>query len=313
MGVFDIFKRNSELEIMNDLDFYEETSKKTHLKRLAIETSVGLIGRTISQSEFRVRKDKKTIKNEMYYRLNVRPNQNMTASFFWQTVVRKLIYENECLIVQSYTGDLLIADSFTKKEYAVYEDIFTNVMVKGHVFSNSFNRSDVIYIQHSNEKLSKLIDELFYDYGDLLGRLLEFQKRKNQIRATVDIEGVTGNDKEKKAKVQSFIDRVYSAIHDKVVAIIPQTKGYTYKEHQQNTSVGPSVDEINKVTDGFMNQVANALGIPIALIKGDKADVEKQTRNFMVYCIRPIVKNLKDELNYQLIDKKAAMFVSRST
>ncbi len=289
---------------MLDLDLFEDAASKTHLKRMAIETCIGLISRTISQSEFRVRKDKKTIKDEMYYKLNLRPNKNMSASYFWQKVVRKLIYDNDCLIIQSDTGELLIADSFVKNEYAVMEDVFKNVIVKDYEFKRNFLMSEVIYIQYSNEKLSKLIDELFYDYGDLFGRLLEFQKRKNQIRATIDTAGVTGTDKQILDKVQNFINRVYGAIRDKAVALIPQQKGFDYKEHQQNTSVGPSVDEINKITDGFMSQVAAALGIPIVMLKGDMADLEKPTRNYMVFCIKPLVKKISDALNYTVIDRK---------
>jgi HK97 family phage portal protein len=300
-----IFKRNEEVDIMLDLDLFEEKSNKAHLKRVAIETCIGLISRTISQSEFRVRKDKKTIKDEMYYKLNLRPNKNMTASYFWQKVVRKLIYENECLIVQSDSGDLLIADSFAKNEYAVMEDVFKNVIVKDYEFKRSFLMSEVIYIQYSNEKLSKLIDELFYDYGDLFGRLLEFQMRKNQIRATIDTAGVSGTAEQILKKVQNFIDRVYGGVRDKAVALIPQQKGFDYKEHQKDNAVGPSVDEINKITDGFMSQVAAALGIPVVMLKGDTKDLEKPTRNFMVFCIKPLVKNVSDALNYTVIDRRA--------
>lgn len=303
MGLWDWITRSKEMDFMLDIDLIADQSKKTHLKRMAIETCIGLIGRTISQSEFRVRKDRKTVKDEMYYKLNLRPNQNMTAAFFWQTVVRKLIYDNELLIIQSDTGDLLIADSFVKNEYAVMEDVFKNVIVRDYEFKRSYLMSEVIYIQYSNDKLSKLIDELFYDYGDLFGRMLEFQKRKNQIRATVDIKAVLSTDEKKQEKVQSFIDKVYKAIQDRAVAIIPQQEGYTYKEHQKDNAVGPSVDEINKVTDGFMSQVAAALGIPMVMLKGDMADLEKPTRNYMVFCIKPLVKKLSDALNYSLIDR----------
>lgn len=307
MGVLDLFGligKNKELEVMLDLDLIDDASKKTNLKRMAIETCIGFIGRTLSQSEFRVRKDKKTVKDEMYYRLNLRPNKNMSASFFWQTVVRKLIYDNECLIVQSDTGELLIADSFIKNEYAVMEDVFKSVVVRDYEYKRSFLMSEVIYIQYSNEKLSQLIDELFYDYGDLFGRMLEFQKRKNQIRATVDIEGLNGKAEEQTNKLQSFINRVYKAVTEKAVAVIPQQKGFTYKEHQQNTTVGPSVDEINKVTDGFMTQVAAALGIPVVMLKSEMADLEKPTRNYMVFCINPLAKKISDALNYTVIDRE---------
>lgn len=125
----DIFKSNSELEFMYDAELIEDKSEQVHLKRLAIQTCTNMIARTISQSEFRVRQDKKTIKDEMYYRLNVRPNPNISASMFWHTVIHKLVYENECLIVQNDTNDLLIADHFERVQNANYQDRFKQVTV----------------------------------------------------------------------------------------------------------------------------------------------------------------------------------------
>src|SRR5690606_26857037 len=99
-----------------------------HMKRLAIETCIAFLARTVSQSEFRIRNGDTYEKGELYYRLNTRPNKNMTASTFWQTFIHKLIYDNEVLVIQADDGDLLIADDFQQKEYAVYEDIFSNVV-----------------------------------------------------------------------------------------------------------------------------------------------------------------------------------------
>ncbi len=117
-----VFKRNKELEFMLDLDALTDTANRLHMKRLAIDTCVSFLGRTISQSEFRVRNGKAFKKDELYYRLNVRPNKNMTCKYFWEKFVRKLIYDNECLVIQADDGDLLIADGFQHNEYVVFED-----------------------------------------------------------------------------------------------------------------------------------------------------------------------------------------------
>ncbi|MFS0667622.1 phage portal protein [Peribacillus frigoritolerans] len=153
MGILDMIKsRNKELEFMFDFDLIQDTSKKIHMKQLAIQTCINMISRTISQSEFYVKKDKKIVKDEMYYRLNVRPNPNMSASQFWQTVVHKLIYDNECLIIQSDTEDLLIADSFTRIEYALVNDLFKDVTIKNFTFSRTFQMSEVIYLEYISLK-----------------------------------------------------------------------------------------------------------------------------------------------------------------
>ncbi|WP_409299181.1 phage portal protein [Peribacillus sp. SCS-26] len=291
---------------MFDLDFVQDTSSRIYMKKLAIDTCVAFLGRTISQSEFRVRNGTEFVKDELYYRLNVRPNKNMTASTFWQTFIHKLVYDNECLIIQADDGDLLIADDFEHNEYAVFDDTFTKVKVKEYEFKRSFLQNEVIHLRNSNEKLSTLVDGLFKDFGDLFGRLLDFQMRKNQIRSTVTIEGLTGTDEEKTKKIQSYIDRVYKAIYEKAVAIVPQQKGFNYEEKQQGQSNGPanSVDDLNKVTSGFLDQVATAIGIPTSLLHGDMADVEKQTKNYMLFTVSPLLKKIKDEADVKFFTKE---------
>jgi HK97 family phage portal protein len=262
-----------------------------------------MIGRTISQSEFYVKKDKKIVKDDMYYCLNVRPNPNMSASHFWQTVIHKLIYDNECLIIQSDTEDLIIADSFTRIEYALVDDSFKDVTIKDFTYSRTFQMSDVIYLEYSNKKLSTMLDGLYADYGELFGRIIEFQKRKNQIRGLVDVEAITDKSEKGQEKLQNYINKIYKAFSGKSVAIVPQQKGFKLEE-MKNTTQLQSVDEVAKVIDGFLDQVAKALGIPIALLHGDMADVEKPTRNYMTFCIDPFLKKIRDELNAKMIDKK---------
>src|SRR5690625_744231 len=123
------------------------------MKRLAIEICISFLSRTISQAEFRVRNKEEYLKNELYYRLNTRPNKNMTASTFWQKFIHKLIYDNEVLVIQADDGDLLIADSFQQKKYAVYEDIFSDIVVRDFEFDRTFKQSEVIHLKYGNERL----------------------------------------------------------------------------------------------------------------------------------------------------------------
>ncbi|MEH6891962.1 phage portal protein [Bacillus sp. JJ864] len=297
-----VLNRNKEIAFMFDVDMFVDAANRAHMKRLAIDTCISFLGRTISQSEFRVKNKKEFVQDELYYRLNVRPNKNMTASTFWEKFVRKLIYDNECLVIQADDGDLLIADDFQHNEYAVFEDIFTNVTVKDYLFKRSFKQSEVIHLKYRNDKLSTLIDGLFADYGDLFGRILNSQKRKNQVRGTVDMDMIGAKTQEQVTKLQEFIDNMYKAIGNKDIAIVPQQKGIEYKEVYNGSANGPSVEEINKVTNGFLNQVAMAIGIPTSLLYGDMADVEKQTKNYMLFTAKPLLKKISDEANVKFFE-----------
>lgn len=290
---------------MFDVEMFIQKSNRTHMKRLAIDTCVSFLGRTISQSEFRVKNGKAYEKEDLYYRLNKRPNKNMTASTFWQTFAHKLVYDNECLIIQADDEDLLIADDFEHNEYATKEDTFVKVVVKGYEFKRSFKQSEVIHLKYKNENLAPLVDGLFADYGDLFGRILNSQKRKNQIRGTVDMDMLAAKDPKSQAKLQEFIDNMYKAVGSNDVAIIPQQKGFKYEEHFSGATAGQQgVDEINKVTNGFLNQVAMAIGIPLSLLYGEMADVEKQTKNYMLFTVSPLLKKLADEADVKFFTKE---------
>lgn len=286
-----------------DFELLVEQQEKVYMKRLALEICINMIAKTLSQSEVKVTKNGKSIRDEFYYKFNLRPNKNMTSSFFWQSVVHKMIYDNECLVVKTDDDDLLIADSFVHTKYAMFDDSFTEVNAAGYSFNRTFKMSDVIYLPYNNENMVDLVGELFGDYGKLFGRLLEYQMRKSQVRSIVDMEAITGKDKDTQEKIQAFIDKVYKGVSTNGHVVIPQQKGFKYSEYT-TPGTPPSVDEINKVTNGFLDRVAQALGIPIAMIRGEMADVQAQTKNYMIFCINPLSRKISDELNVKFIKKE---------
>lgn len=303
IGLLDIFKKNKELEQMYDLDLLESDMERGYMKRLALETCINFIARTISQTEFRQRRDGKTIKDQMYYQLNIKPNINQTASEFWQKVISRLLYDNECLIIQSDTGDLFVADDFTKTEYGLVPDKFSGVTIKNYTYNRSFSRDECIYIRYANESLERLINSLYEDYGKLFGRIFEFQMRKNQVRASMKLKAVMGKDDKTSEKMDSYLDRVRQRLESKAVAFFPLQDGVEYNEHSKNQGVSAGVDEVNKVYEGSLEIVAKAFNIPVNLLRGDMADIEDQMKSYFMLCIDPLLKGITDELNAQLVDR----------
>lgn len=157
------------------------------MKRLAINSCIELISKTISQVEFKVKDKNKYTKNSMYYKLNVKPNVNESATQFWQKAVYKLIYDNELLIIQNDTEDLLIADDFNVNEYAHVSNIYEHVRIGNFEYARTFKSDEVIYIKYNNENAEMILNDLYGDYGDLFARLIEFQMRKSQVRSIVKL------------------------------------------------------------------------------------------------------------------------------
>lgn len=290
---------DSSLEFFFD---YEEPSR-AYLKKMALETVISYIARSVSLSEFRLTKDKKPIKNETFYALNVRPNTDTSASSFWFDFTHRLIYQGEILVIVDDTGDLLIADSFERVEYAVYPDIFKDVTVKDYKFNRTFTMDEVIHLKFGNEKITKFLDGMFKDYTDLFNRLVETNLRSNQIRSTVEIDTSQRLDTETQGKLQKFINDMYKALREKSIAIVPQLKGFVYKEISNGVQTSSSVEDISKLKASLIDEVADILGVPQKLIHGDIADIDSLIKAYIKFCINPINRLIEDELNAKLIDK----------
>lgn len=308
MGVFqsffDIFKKNSEIESSYDFDALIDEYHTLYLKHLAIDTCAEFLARSFGRSEFRIRKNGQPLKNEWTYLLNVRPNLDQSASSFWQQVVYKLITQNEVLIVLSDDDQLLIAESYVRKEYALYEDYFENVWLKGYEFKRKFSMSEVIFLQYNNNDLSRYVRGLYDDYASLYNRMVEVAMRNHQIRATVTGKEGRGFDDKLQKRAQSYIDKVYAKFSKESIAIVPVQAGLEYNELTNTVGeTNQSIDELKKLKRQFVDEVADILGIPSTILHGELADLESAQTVLNKYCLKSLNKKIEDELNAKTISK----------
>ena len=118
---------------------------------------------------------------------------------------------------------MLIADSFTRKEYAIFPDVFSNVTVKDYTFKRTFNMDEVIHIMYNNEKLSKFMNGMFEDYTELFSRMIQTSMYSNQIRALAGMESTQNLSGENLTKLQTFIEKMFNSFKKNAFAIVPKT------------------------------------------------------------------------------------------
>jgi len=314
VSLFDVFKqsiRNEEpSDWIPDLVYGDDESARAYLKIMAKNTVLDFVARTMSTLEVKFKNKDGTADWE--YILNVRPNNDMSAATFWEKFFYRLMDDNEVLVIFTEDNQLLIADDFSRTEYAVYDDVFTGVTVKNYVFQKSFNMSDVIYIEYNNDKLDRFTKGLFEDYSELFGRIIEIAMRNNQIRGSVSINATaTANEKKdengktRTEKLQEYVDKIYQAFKTKSVAIVAKVKNIDYEEYTNKQGVSnQSLDELNKMKTSLIDDVANAIGVPTALIYGEKAELDSNLQAFRKLCLAPLMKKLQDELMAKIITKK---------
>ena len=304
MGLLNLFKREVP-EVGFEFEELERMFGNLQLKSLAVDKSAEFIARIFAKSEFKYLEDGKAKFSDWNYLLNVRPNKNESASDFWQKVVYRLITKNEVLIVLTKDDQLLVADSYTRTKYAVYDDVFEFVTCRGFTFEKRFRMSEVIFLQYNNNRLQDYISDLFTDYEKLHTRLVEALARNNQIRGTLKTKNNGSFDKEMLAKLQSYAEILFKSFNTKTIAIVPAQDGMEYTEHTNTTGTSNiSVDELKKLRQQFDDEVADILGIPTALIHGDMANLENSQKMFNSYCYQSLVKKMSDGLNFALVSRR---------
>ena len=304
MGLLNLFKREVP-EVGFEFEDLERMFGNLQLKSLAVDKSAEFIARIFAKSEFKYLEDGKAKFSDWNYLLNVRPNKNESASEFWQKVVYRLITKNEVLIFLTTDDQLLVADSYTRTKYAVYDDVFEFVTCKGFTFEKRFRMSEVIFLQYNNNRLQDYISDLFTDYEKLHTRLVEALARNNQIRGTLKTKNNGSFNEQMRDKLQSYADGLFKSFSTKTIAIVPAQDGMEYSEHTNTTGTSNiSVDELKKLRRQFDDEVADILGIPTALTHGDMANLENSQKMFNSYCYQSLVKKMSDGLNFALVSRR---------
>ena len=82
----------------------DDAGQRAYLKRVALDAGVNFIARRLAQATFKHKKNGKFLQDEVWYKLNARPNQNQTKTQFWEKAMHELLYEGECLLqIASFT------------------------------------------------------------------------------------------------------------------------------------------------------------------------------------------------------------------
>ncbi|HFI0791124.1 TPA: phage portal protein [Streptococcus suis] len=319
MGILDAFKfkfnKSPTLsESFENDELLKEISTNLALKASALNKVTNYIARTFSKAKFVIKGDLDENKKSWLYRLNVQPNPNQSSSEFLVEIAKNLISEGEVLIV-AYKGFIYLAEKFSKKDNKLAGNKYTVATIQGVTLDKTFSSDDVIYIRTENEGLQNYSEQLWADYGELLGRLINRQKTANQIRFTLGLpkdrvrekaqEAVDGGAKDAPSSNQRFFERVVERIKKDSVVAIPLNKDGSYNEFSNRYSSKASfVDDIKQVKNQYVDELCEILGIPSALIHGELADNHKNHEQMIEVVIEPMMRKLLDGLQVAIFTQE---------
>lgn len=283
-------------------------------KKLAVESCIDLIANALTMCEIQTFDKGKEIRGENYYLLNVQPNQNQNASEFMHSLVHHLIDDNECLVIMS-NDQLYIADEFTVEHYTFKESVYKNIIIGDLNLRREYMEPEVLYFKLNDNNIMQVIDGMYESLGKLLISTINFYKRKNSKRFLLKGDFLRAQDEETQTKIDEFFDNQLKNWLDpnKETSTFQLPDGYNLEDLSDggkgSASNGTSRDTTALINDIF-NYVATAFHVPVGILKGDVADIEKQMDSFLAFCINPMARLIQDEFNRKMYKKKD--FLKRS-
>lgn len=278
-----------------------------------IHAAINLIANCISKSEFQTFKRGEEFQGDEYYMWNYEPNTNQNSSQFLQELVSRLLYNNECLVVEM-NGQLMIAESFCKEEYALKETVFTGVTRSGFTFGRSFRMSQVLYFRLNNKNIRCLLTNLCNGYNKLLQDAVDKYEKAGGEKGILTIDaqaaGRKYGDKTFEEIFEDLMNKRFEKFFKSRNAVLPLFNGFGYVPRtgaEQSKKSTSEVKDITDLTDEILMKVSQAFNIPVSLLKGDVSDVKEITKNFLTFCIDPICDMMTGEINRKRYGKEEVL------
>lgn len=287
----------------------QERMSSLAMEEFTIHAAINLIANCVSKCEFKTFQDGKEKEGEEYYAWNYEPNRNQNSSQFLQELVERLLYYNECLVVEA-DGQLVIAESFTKEEYCLKEALFKNVYRGGLTFKRTFPMSEVLYFRLNNKNIRQLLSNLCAGYTKLLEDAVDKYEKAGGEKGTLKIDanasGVNYGKRTFEEVYEDLMNNRFRKFFNSRSAVLPLFNGFTYTKQaaEQSKKSTSEMKDITDLLDEIVETVARAFNIPVSLLKGDVSDVEKITKNFLTFCIDPICEMIQTEINRKRYGRK---------
>lgn len=301
----------------SDLAAFIQQNKPNALSEteFLLEAGIRMIAGAVANCRFQTfKKDKEEYGSESWL-WNYEPNNNQNAPEFIHKMIWMMIHNNECLIVADSSGKIHIADSYTRYENHLYQDIFSDVTLdvspgsqgEPFTFKRNFMMQDVIFLKLNNRNLSDLLAAITSQYASLLESALKAfdisvgehgilyvnaQAPQRSYGTKSDGTPRTFND-----VYNDMMTKQFKSYFENTNAVMTLFDGFEYKPSASSGSTADSFESIKAISDQSISRVATALGIPPVLFKGEVANDGNATDTMLSFAVMPYVRLIEAEIN----------------
>jgi len=305
MGLFSKDKNN------NIYDYLDKEVDKAEIKaicsnsvneikfmKLALYIVSTYIASAISTCEFKVYNKKGPVKDTTYYKLNIAPNPNDTATRLKYMLTKRLVQEGKSLVIQ-YKNYLFFADSYSYSSESILGYKFDNIKVHKEMLNEEFTRKTSFYFELDDEKVKSILDEVNNKYKKLLSDAMKVYRKAINNKWKLKIDSAKQHDPKFQEEFKEYVEKQLKDFITGDEAVYPELNGYDLSHLDEGETKTDSSDIRNLRKDIF-DMVAQAFKMPPSMMYGNVSNLKEVGNQFIAFAVKPIAKMIGEEITRNL-------------
>jgi HK97 family phage portal protein len=269
------------------------------LRIMAYNTCVSKIAAAVGSCEFETYANNELSKKSEYWQWNYDPNPNQNKREFYNQLIYRLYYDEEALIVKSASGSMFVADTFTRNEFDITGDTFSDVMIKTTKLNQfPYRQQDVLDLKLESAGVQKVLSGIAEAEAKLIETMRASFIRDKGKHGVLKISDTAAMDKDFKDTYTDLINTRFSKYFSADSAVLPLFEGYEYIPEAPQAA-GNETDKIRTMLNDTLELTAAMMGVPPSIVKGTGV-TDDDFNAFMTYTVLPITKMIETEANRKL-------------
>lgn len=298
--------------------------KENYIEAICTAHAVDLISRTIASTELLVyRCNNKTNKIEekkdnIYYRLNIKPNVNENGTNFKNKLVKTLLLNEKALVVFEKRRKLPVHYMFLAKTYNCNENvidgkIFKDVCIEdeegnSYTYKKEFKleNGDCIYFTYENTNTHEAIKTFKEVSAKLLNITDKAYKSSNVNKWRLKNPGgqptILDAETKKEISYEKYKEKITEGLFSEEDSVLLLSE--IFDLYLLNKDKSKDLSDHEKQVKEIGDKIAMMFDIPLDVYYGTKTEKSKGNNDFITFSCNPIMKTIEDTYNGGIIEEK---------
>lgn len=265
----------------------------TYFKAIALATAISYKANALAMCLFRVYKNGKEVNDDLWYRLNVEPNDNQNAAQFWCELVEQLCMRGDALVVP--VGDrFYVADSYSREEHPLEQDIFSGIVIGNANLIKKYRAGECMFFKLANKNISSYVESMLDSYSTLMAAAMAAYKATCGQKYKLVMERSMSGSLKDEGETEAMLKRNLTTFIDNANAVYFETKGARLEPVKVENAVEPT--DISDLRKEIYDSAAIAFKVPKSVMYGDMTNMGDLVNTMLTFSVDPEAKMISDEV-----------------